>query len=104
MSEVGCAYEDYFNIEFNAVLPLGLKEDGYLSLDFMNKFVRAYLPVKKKIYFKKNERIKLKDFLEINVEKACVCVLGHFVYVSEGDYYSYFDNMDDPIVCIWYLE
>ena len=35
-------------------LPVGLKEDGYLSLRDMDTFIRANIPVKRKDYFKRN--------------------------------------------------
>lgn len=101
---VGCAYENIFNKKFEVGLPSGLKNDGYLSLNFMDKFAREILSIKKKTYFKRDQRIRLKDFLKDNRKKYCVCVLGHFLYVNNGDYWSFFENEEDYIVCVWEIE
>ena len=109
---VGSAYEDIRNPDksakprylFDAEMPDGLKNDGYLTLAGANKFMRQYLPVRKKQTFKKAERPKLKDFLTNNSDKCCVCVLGHFIYVKGKDYYSFFANENDDVVCVWYLD
>ena len=69
-----------------------------------NKFIRSFLKIKKKQYFKRTERVSLKEFLEKNTERCCVCVYGHFIYVDGNDYWSFFDNDNDKIVCIWYIE
>ena len=99
----GCAYEDIYHIPFSGPLPEGLRKDGYLSLKKMDTYIRQYLSVKKKIYFSKKQRIPLREFLQHNKSPAGICVYGHFVYANNGDYTSFFDNEDDPIVCIWYL-
>ena len=100
---VGCAYEDKVGQSFVADLPDGLKSDGYLSLDEMNRFVRDQLPIRKKAYFARKERPTLRQFLEGNESCCVVCVLGHFLYVHGQDYWSFFDNDDDTVVCVWYL-
>ena len=92
------------NINTDTNFPEKLREDGYLSLDDMNKLIRENLPVKKKQYFKRTERILLEDFLENNIEKCIVCVYGHYIYVSGEDYWSFFQNEKDKIVCIWFLK
>ncbi len=101
---VGCAYEDIKHMCFCTAMPEGIKEDGYLTLDSANRFIRQFLSVKKKVYYKRDIRIPLKEFLNQNTEKCCICVLGHFIYVSGSDYWSFFDNEDDPVVCVWYLK
>lgn len=100
----GCAFEDYFGKPFNEDLPNGLKDSGWLSLADGNRFVRKYLPVKKKLYFKRKERFPLSEFLKTNKDNAVVCVYGHLIYVKGSDYISFFDNDDDPVVCIWLLK
>ena len=100
----GCAYEDVIGEPFPAELPCGLYDDGYLTLENENKFIRQFLPIKKKQYFKRNERITLRRFLENNNERCCVCVYGHFIYVNGKDYWSFFDNEDDMVVCVWYIK
>jgi hypothetical protein len=99
----GCAYEDIVRQTFIAPLPENVREDGYLTLEAENRYLRSILHVRKKVYFKRGERPKLRDFLKDNKEKCCVCVLGHFVYVNGCDYWSFFNNEDDAVVCIWYL-
>lgn len=99
----GCAYENVTGMTFISSLPEGLGKDGFLSLDNMNRFIRKYLRIRKKTYFKRAERVSLKEFLTRFTGRACVCVLGHFVYVSGGDYWSFFDNDDDAVVCVWYI-
>ena len=101
---VGCAYEDINHKDFNANLPDTLKNDGYLSLDNANKFIRQYLDVQRKEYLTRKERMTLSEFMETNKSKACICVLGHFIYVNGKNYWSYFDNDNDDVVCIWYLK
>lgn len=100
---VGCAYEDIYKEDFKALLPEELKSSGYLSLDDANRFIRKHLKVRKKVYYRRKDRFTLKEFLENNSERCCICVLGHFIYVNGKDYWSYYDNDDDPVVCIWYL-
>lgn len=100
----GCAYEEHYGRTFMAPLPDGLRNGGYLSLEGANRFIRKYLPVRKRVSFRRSERPLLKDFLRTNHERACVCLYGHFVYISGGDYWSYFENENDPVVCVWYLK
>ena len=80
-----------------------LKNDGYLSLDGMNRLIRANMSVKKKVSYKRNERPSLKVWAAHTVERAIVCVYGHFLYFDGKDYHSFFNNADDPIVAVWYL-
>ena len=100
----GCAYEAVTGKSFNSPIPDSLKSDGYMTLDGENKFIRSFLKIKKKQYFKRTERVSLKEFLEKNTERCCVCVYGHFIYVDGSDYWSFFDNDNDKVVCIWYIE
>lgn len=100
----GCAFEDITQEKFRARLPQGLGETGWATLRILNRFVRDNLPVRKQVYYKRGERIKLRDFLKTNTELAGVCVLGHFIYVKGNDYWSYFNNLDDDVVCIWYIQ
>lgn len=101
MVAVGCAKNDAAELVSRAV---GLKGDGYLTLDDMNRYIRANLSVRKKEYFKRGERPLLKDFLNGNTERAVVCLLGHYVYVDGEDYWSFFKNEFDPVVCVWWLK
>jgi hypothetical protein len=98
-----CAYENITGKSFPGPFPIGLKADGYLSLDNENRYIRKLLPVIKKEYYKRGERPLLKDFLKDNKGKCCICVYGHFLYADGGDYWSFFDNENDEVVCIWYI-
>lgn len=76
-------------------------EDGYLTLRDMNRFVRALLPVKKRINYKRGQRPYLN---QVKPCKAIVCVLGHYLYMDYNKYYSFFDNEHDEVVTIWVLK
>ncbi len=79
-------------------------EDGYVTLKDANVLIRKYFKVKRTITYKKSERPKLKDITKGNSEKAIVCVLGHYVYMEGRIYRSFFNNDDDEVVKIWYLD
>lgn len=102
----GCAYEylsgDYFSTAPKN-MPFGLSSDGYLSLKCEDQYIRRFLTVKKKRYFEKNERITLAEFLATNKGPAAICVLGHFIFAVDQDYWSFFDNLTDKVICVWYL-
>lgn len=76
-------------------------KDGYATLASANKYIRENLNVKKRTDFKRGQRPKLKD-LHLD-GKAVVCVLGHFLYLDHEDYWSYFNNENDPVVAMWEL-
>ena len=99
----GCAYEDYYGKQFNVPMIENLK-NGWSTLNNTDKYVRSLLPVTRKVYYKRDERFTLNDFLKSNDKKCLVCVYGHFIYVNKGDYWSFFPNENDKIVCIWYLK
>lgn len=101
---VGCAYEKTFDKKLSHTVTVKLRDsEGYATLDAVNKTIRSLISVKKKVYFKRTERFALKDFLKDNKEKCIVCVFGHYVFVDEEDYYSFFENEDDMVVCVWYI-
>ncbi len=82
----------------------GLTSSGYLSLDDMNRYIRSILPVQNKVYYKRYERVLLKNFLQGNQRKAIICLLGHYIYVEGENYWSFFKNEMDPVVCVWWLK
>lgn len=100
---VGTAYDHIHTWPFMIVKPEGIRYDGYLSLKYMNQFTREFLPVAKKVNFKKNERPQLKDFLSTNDASCCICVLGHYLYADTQTYWSFFDNDNDEVIAVWYL-
>ena len=79
-----------------------LRDDGYATLDEANKYIRAKLKVKKRVYYRRLERPRLKD-LHLD-GRAIVCVLGHYLYLDHETYYSFFNNEDDQVVTVWVLE
>ena len=85
-------------------IPDNLKNDGYLTLRDMNRFVRSHLDVRKREDFKRGERKKLWVMISDNKEKAIICVLGHYIYVEGNTYYSFFDNAYDDVVTVWWLK
>ncbi len=76
-----------------------LKENGWSTLEETNKYLRANLKVKRKTYFKRSERVRLKDLHFKG--KAIVCVYGHLIYLENETYYSFFNNENDKVVCVW---
>ena len=75
---------------------------GYVTLTGANRFIRSNLNVKKRVDFKRGNRLLLKD-LNLN-GKAIVCVLGHYLYLDHETYYSFFDNEKDEVVSVWELK
>ena len=59
----------------------------YFSMDFFNAYVC----------------ITLSEFLKDHKEPCGICVLGHFLFAANGDYWSFFDNDQDKVVCVWYF-
>ena len=83
--------------------PPVLRDDGYCTLQDANKYIRKYLPVKKRMDFKRGSRPKLRDIPVF--EPAIVCVKGHYIYWhGDGLYESYFDNANDEVVTAWILK
>ena len=102
---IGCAYENVFDKNLSHTIEVRLKNtEGYATLEEANKSIRANLPIAKRIYYRRAERISLSDFFKNNKEKCIVCVLGHYIFVDGKDYYSYCDNEDDVVVCVWYID
>ena len=99
----GCALGYTEKKDILTLSPSGIHPDGYLPLEPANRFIRSLLPVKKRITYKRGERPHLWEFLCGNESKALVCVFGHLIYVDGESYYSFFNNLNDDIVCIWIL-
>ena len=104
MVAVGCALKTTDKAVVRGLKSEFLKSDGYLSLDGMNRLVRAHMAVIRRENFKRGERPNLRDFCHSYSGRAILCLLGHFVYVEGGNYYSFFFNGDDPVVAAWYLD
>ena len=86
------------------VYPEGLADDGYLSLRDMNTFIRAHVPVERRVNFRRGERPVLREFLRENTHRAIICVLGHYLYADKNTYTSFLKNGGDPVVSVWYLD
>ena len=79
--------------------------DGYLSLKGMEALILANMAVDCKVYYKRDRRPTLAEFMKANKgRRAIICLLGHFVYFDGNDYHSYFFNDNDPVVQAWYVE
>lgn len=104
-------YDEYFSKELDGTgypshsgRHAAGKACGYLSLDGFNRLVRAHFPVQKKVYYNRANRVLLKDYLTMLDQAALICVKGHFIYADKKDYWSFFDNANDPVVCVWLLK
>ena len=101
---IGIAYERRFHEPFPWQSLSISRADGYCTLREADSAIRRLLPVSKKIYFKRAERMPLSEFLGANEAHCVVCVLGHYIYAEGSTYWSFFDNEDDPVVCVWYVD
>ncbi len=101
---VGTAFDQINGIEFKESLPDELKSDGYATLNVANKYIRKNLSVKRRQGYRRGERPLLDEFLANNTEKCIICVFGHFIYVDQNKYWSFFDNSTDEVVAVWYLK
>ena len=98
------AYEDIYKNEFLQsiyTMPIILSDTRYLS--DANRYIRSVLSIKKRQIIKKEEQILLKTFLLENTSKCLVYINDYLIYVTEKDYYSFFDNENDYILGIWYI-
>lgn len=101
---LGCAKGITEKSALRGLFSSELKDGGYLSLNAMNKLIRANIDVKKRVDFKRGQRPKLVEFAHENIgKKAIICLLGHFIYFDGKDYHSYFWNGKDDVVCVWYV-
>lgn len=98
---VGCALGIASESALSALKSPLLHKDGYLSLDGMNRLIRANLTVIRRTNFRRGARPCLRDFCHEFSGRAVVCVAGHFVFVKGGDYYSFFWNDDDEVIAVW---
>lgn len=82
-----------------------LHADGYLSLDGLNRLIRAHMRVTRRENFRRGERPALRDFAHSHLgQRAVICVLGHYLYFDGRDYHSFLWNGGDPVVSVWYLD
>lgn len=99
---VGCALNIASESALNVLKSPLLHDDGYLSLDGMNRLVRANLTVVRRINFRRGERPVLRNWAhEHQGAKAVICVAGHFVYFDGNNYHSFFWNGSDEVIAVW---
>lgn len=99
---VGCALGIADSDALRGLYSDSLRRDGYLSLDGMNRLVRANMAVVRRTNFKRGERPLLRDWAHANIGKrAVICVAGHFIYFDGRDYYSFFKNGGDEVISVW---
>ena len=102
---VGCALGYTDSASVMALNAVGLHKDGYLSLQNMERLIKANFEVDCKVYFKRGSRPTLEEFAERRMGlRAIVCLEGHFVYFDGENYYSFFENSKDRVVQAWYVE
>lgn len=102
---VGCAMQNTDADTIRRLVSDDLHQDGYLSLDGMNRLIRANLRVIRRVNYKRSQRPKLRNWAHTHPgQRAVVCVLGHYLYFDGRDYHSFFWNGGDPVVSVWYLD
>lgn len=102
---LGCALHVCDQEAVRGLISPELRSDGYLSLDGMNRLIRANMSVERRENFRRGERPALRDFAHSHLGKrAIVCVLGHYLYFDGRDYHSFLWNGGDPVVSVWYLD
>lgn len=107
MVAVGCAMgaQGAVSAAEDALRSPDLHADGYLSLDGLNRLIRAHMHVTRRENFRRGERPALRDFAHSHLgQRAVICVLGHYLYFDGRDYHSFLWNGGDPVVSVWYLE
>ena len=101
---LGCALGITSKNDLKGLFSDELKADGYLSLNGMNKLIRAHIDVKKRVNYKRGERPILVEFAHSHKgQKAVICVAGHFIYFDGRDYHSFFWNGGDSVISVWYV-
>ena len=99
------AYKDIYKQKIAVNEIIQTRPDGYLALAKMNHYINMFFHVKSAKQYSKQERFSLAEFLLKGNDKKCIiCLLGHYIYVDGKDYYSFFENSNDKVVKIWYVE
>ena len=109
---IGCASEllrgsfDYGKIK--AFSEIASANDNYATLRSVNEQVRKFFNVKKYTYYTRAERKTLKELAILHNWKdgfkAIVCCYGHYIFVCNDNYYSFFENENDKVVAVWELK
>lgn len=84
---------------------LGVKVDdrGYCQLRNMDMAIRNHFSVVHYQYIRPEKRKKLGEYITFP-GLYIVCVKGHYIFIQDKDYYSFFNNLDDEVVAYWKLE
>ena len=102
---VGCAAGITSKEAVQRLYSSSLHSDGYLSLDGMNRLVRAHVGVKRRVNYKRGQRQVLRDWSHEHLgTRAVICVAGHFIYFDGRDYHSFFWNGGNEVISVWELE
>lgn len=88
----------------SGLVSASLHSDGYLTLNDMNRLVRANMPVQRRRDFKRGLRPTLAEYVHEYRRRAIVCVRGHYLYTDGKNYFSFFYNGQDEVVCVWELK
>lgn len=102
---LGCAMHVSDPEALMALYSPSLRADGYLSLDGMNRLIRAHTRVIRRVNYRRGERPCLRKWAHEHLwTKAVICVEGHFVYFDGHNYHSFLWNGDDEVITVWILE
>lgn len=102
MVAVGCALGIASRDALESLRSPLLHKDGYLSLDGMNRLVRANLRVTRRVNYRRGHRPALRDWAHTHPgTKAVICVEGHFIYFDGRDYHSFLWNGGDDVISVW---
>lgn len=100
---VGCALRASSDA-LTALTSPDLKSNGFLYLGAMNRLIRAHMDVRQRVNYKRGDRPTLREFCHAFSGRAILLVNAHYVYVENGDYYSFFYNGKDEVISAWILE
>lgn len=79
-----------------------MRSNGYTRLDEGNRYIRKHLPIQQRYEYRRGQRPLLKD---IHIDKkAIVCVKGHYLFVDNEEYYSFFNNENDEVISMWIIK
>ena len=99
---LGLALKD-LNVPVKGDLGVTVDKDGYCQLTNMMVAIKRHISVIRYRYIKPGSRKKLKDYT-LFPGKYIVCVKGHYIYVKDTEYYSFFDNSEDEVIAYWLLK
>lgn len=103
ITAIGCAVGSIEAVTKKAD-ELGISYDGYISQTIANDLIRSLIKVKKRIRFKKSERVTFAELVQNHpTMEAIVHVSGNYLYLIDERYYSFYGNDDDLVKTIWII-